>query len=462
MVRWRPNRREAVAALLSAVAFPRLASAQSVLPDLTTGQFVSAEKRQAFLMGRDIAPSDIWHFRTLEKLPVLRAKQGQEFKAKVFNQLEGELWLHFFGVRGPAEMMTVAVPQDGGNGLEISFTPPDAGTFWFGPLVDASRQRDMGLAGMLIVDEASPPAALVDVPLIFDDWILDEKGHMDLNFGSLDAAIGRGRLGNWFTVNGEYKPQIEIDRGKPTRLRLLNVCNTRTISLQLKNVDVIIIAEDGQPVTPRAPGLEPMTLAPGQRMDLLIVNILDQAVISLDLREDVVEVVFLMGTGTAGVALPDDFKLPANPLPELPEQEPRPVQLVLAGGEKGGLQSAKVGEQTLELRQMLEKGLAWAINGISGLGGTFLFEAKKGEPIALGLENKTAFEQPMHIHGHVWKLVEADGKPVDDQPWRDTIVVRAGGAVKLLMVADNPGLWAIQSLIAERSDAGLIGGFRVT
>ena len=133
--------------------------------------------------------------------------------------------------------------------------------------------------------------------------MLDGQGKMDQSFGNLEAAIGNGRLGNWFTVNGDYKPQIDVDRSKPTRLRLLNVCNTRTLTLQLRNVDVMIIAEDGQPVTPRAPGLEPVVLAPGQRMDMLVVNILEQGIISLDLQEDVVEAVFLMGKGTAGTAL---------------------------------------------------------------------------------------------------------------------------------------------------------------
>ena len=457
----RPNRRRVLAAMASVALIPHAVRAEEALPLPPAGEFLSAEKTKRFLMGRDVAPTDLWQFRTGDKLPVLRAKQGQEFRLHFSAALEEEVWLHFFGVRGPADMMTVPVQPGAGNAVDIVFTPPDAGTFWFGPLVNASRQRDMGLAGMFVVEEAQPPVAFVDVPLIFDDWMLDGQGKMDQSFGNLEAAIGNGRLGNWFTVNGEYKPQVDVDRSKPTRLRLLNVCNTRTLTLQLRNVDVMIIAEDGQPVTPRAPGLEPVVLAPGQRMDMLVVNILEQGIISLDLQEDVVEAVFLMGKGTAGTALPDDFRLPDNPLTPVPEGEPRTVPLVLVGGENGGLKSARVGELTLDLRQLLEKGLAWSVNGVAGLGGPFLFEAKKGEAIVLAVENKTAFAQPLHVHGHVWRLLERDGQPVDDQGWRDTAVVAAKGSAKLLLVADNVGPWAIQSLIAERSDAGLIGAFRV-
>lgn len=461
MTRRRPNRRRVLAAMASAALFPLGARAEEALPLPPAGSVISAEKTRRFLMGREVAPTELWQFVAPDKTPVLRARQGQEFRLRVSNTLDEEIWLHFFGIRGPADMMTVPIQPGAGNAADIVFTPPDAGTFWFGPLVNASRQRDMGLAGMLIVEEATPPVAFTDVPLVFDDWILDGQGGMDQSFGNLEAAIGKGRLGNWFTVNSEYKPQIGIDRSKPTRLRLLNACNTRTLTLQLRNVDVLILAEDGQPVTPRAPGLEPITLAPGQRKDMLVVNILDQGIISLDLQEDVVEAVFLMGKGTQATALPDDFRLPDNPVPALPEGDPRIVPFVVLGGENGGLKSARVGELTLELRQLLEKGLAWSVNGVAGLGGPFLFEARKGEAIALAVENRTAFSQPLHIHGHVWKLVESDGKPVDGQGWGDTAVIPAKTMAKLLLVADNPGPWAIQSLIAERSDAGLIGAFRV-
>lgn len=458
----RATRRTVLSAMVAVAAASRVAAAQEQSPAAASGPFLSAEKTQRFLMGPEVSPTDLWTFRTQGKLPVLRARQGQEFRFRVLNELPEEIWLHFFGVRGPADMMSVAVPPGPGGNLEVVFTPPDAGTFWFGPLLNASRLRDMGLTGMLIVEESVSIPGMVDVPLIVDDWMLDDQGRMDQNFGSLDAAIGEGRMGNWFTVNGDYKPRIDIDRGKPARLRVLNVCNTRTVSLQLKNIDVMIIAEDGQPVTPRAPGLEPLTLAPGQRMDLLVVNVLDQAVISLDLQEDVVEAAFLLGQGAAGPGLADNFALPANPAPVSAGAEPRTVPLLIAGGEKGGLQSARVGEETFDLRKLLEKGLAWAINGVAGLGGPFLFEAQKGETLLLVVENKTAFAQPIHIHGHVWQVVEQAGAALDGQPWRDTAVIPGASTVKLLLVADNPGPWAIQSLVAERCDAGLIGAFRVT
>jgi FtsP/CotA-like multicopper oxidase with cupredoxin domain len=41
-------------------------------------------------------------------------------------------------------------------------------------------------------------------------------------------------------------------------------------------------------------------------------------------------------------------------------------------------------------------------------------------------------------------------------------VVPGLSSAKLAFTADNPGLWVLQSLIAERADAGLIGAFSVS
>jgi FtsP/CotA-like multicopper oxidase with cupredoxin domain len=133
----------------------------------------------------------------------------------------------------------------------------------------------------------------------------------------------------------------------------------------------------------------------------------------------------------------------------------------LQGGAKGGLKSAKLGDTELDMRGLLEHGLAWAINGIAGIGGPVLFEATKGETIVLDIDNQTNFAQPLHVHGHVWQAIEQDGLLLGAPTWRDTVVIPAMGKMKLALVCDNLGLWPIQSLVAERCDAGMIAAFSV-
>jgi FtsP/CotA-like multicopper oxidase with cupredoxin domain len=67
----------------------------------------------------------------------------------------------------------------------------------------------------------------------------------------------------------------------------------------------------------------------------------------------------------------------------------------------------------------------------------------------------------LHIHGHVWQLIESEGQALEAQSFRDTAVVPGLSKIKLALVADNVGLWVLQSLLAERVDSGLLGAFTV-
>jgi FtsP/CotA-like multicopper oxidase with cupredoxin domain len=71
--------------------------------------------------------------------------------------------------------------------------------------------------------------------------------------------------------------------------------------------------------------------------------------------------------------------------------------------------------------------------------------------------NRTAFSQPLHIHGHVWQVIGAE----DPAPLQDSAVILPGEMLPLAFKADNPGLWALHSLVAERSDGGLLTSFLV-
>ena len=451
------SRRSFIAGVSAGAAAPRLLLAQTA-----DGTPLLLAEKAAMQLVKGGEKTPVWRFMKEAPIAVLRARQGQPFRLQFSNNLDSEIALHWFGIRGPEAMMTVFANPDDAAPTEIEFTPPDAGTFWFGPLIHASQQRDMGLYGMLIVEEANAQN-FNDVPLIFDDWQIGENGVMQQGFGNLQDAIGQGRMGNWFTLNGAFKSHIKIDRSKPSRLRVLNAANVRTMNILFKEAELYVMALDGQPVPLKPLGQEALKLAPGQRADLLLADIKSQITVSLDLSEDVAEVGFLDPAGSAsGIELPDNFILPPNPLPELGDlAAAKSFTILIEGGAKGGLKSAIVGDERLELRILLEKGLAWALNGVAGPGGPALFNVVAKETVVLTLDNNTSFPQPLHIHGHVWQMIEVDGQALENEPWRDTVVVPGLSKVKMALVADNVGLWAIQSLIAERVDSGLLGSFTV-
>jgi FtsP/CotA-like multicopper oxidase with cupredoxin domain len=112
------------------------------------------------------------------------------------------------------------------------------------------------------------------------------------------------------------------------------------------------------------------------------------------------------------------------------------------------------GEQ-LDMRGLLERGMAWAFNGTAGLASEPWQTFKRGETIVLEIDNRTRFDQPLHLHGHVWSII------AEEPVWRDTIIAGRNAITRIVFIADNPGDWGIMSAIAERADSGLITFFRV-
>jgi FtsP/CotA-like multicopper oxidase with cupredoxin domain len=434
---------------------PRLVRAQEAGGG---AQVIELKPAKAKLMGGDGPSTSVWTLGEAWPAPILRARQGEEFKIRFVNLLEQPCSLHWHGVRGPAGMMSFNVSPGAENAFDCIFTPPDAGTFWLGPVADVSKSREMGLYALLEVEEKDALPDLIDLPLILDDWRIGEDGAMDeASFGSLEDAIGQGRLGNWFTVNGSYRPKLKASAAQRVRMRLLNAANIRTMSLTLKGAEANIISLDGQPTEPRPLGNQPLKLAPGQRADLLFEPARDLTVLALDLFEDVIEIAYLERTGDNMAETGSPIALPPNPISrEFSVGNAQIVPLLIEGGEKGGLKTARYKGEELDLRALLEKGMAWAFNGVAGLGAEPWQTFKLGTQVVFEVDNRTAFDQPLHIHGHVWRSLETD-----NEPWRETAIIPAKSKMRLGFVADNPGTWGLHSTAAERMDAGLFTSFAV-
>jgi FtsP/CotA-like multicopper oxidase with cupredoxin domain len=90
-----------------------------------------------------------------------------------------------------------------------------------------------------------------------------------------------------------------------------------------------------------------------------------------------------------------------------------------------------------------------------------------GDRVKIRLENGMDQDHPMHhpfhIHGAGRFVVLArDGEPDDNLVWKDTVLVRAGQTVDILLEVTNPGLWMAHCHIAEHAQAGMMFSFSVT
>ena len=104
----------------------------------------------------------------------------------------------------------------------------------------------------------------------------------------------------------------------------------------------------------------------------------------------------------------------------------------------------------------------WTVNGAPAGGAKpLLASVPRGPVVVLAIGNQTPAVQPLHLHGHVFRLLH----PFDDgwEPYLlDTLQVPENRTVRIAFVADNPGRWVLASTVLERFDTGLWTWFEVT
>ena len=89
-----------------------------------------------------------------------------------------------------------------------------------------------------------------------------------------------------------------------------------------------------------------------------------------------------------------------------------------------------------------------------------------GDRVKIRLVNEMDSDHPMHhpfhIHGAGRFLILArDGQPEPNLVWKDTVLLRAGQTVDILLDVSNPGLWMAHCHIAEHTESGMMFSFTV-
>jgi FtsP/CotA-like multicopper oxidase with cupredoxin domain len=90
-----------------------------------------------------------------------------------------------------------------------------------------------------------------------------------------------------------------------------------------------------------------------------------------------------------------------------------------------------------------------------------------GDQVKIRLLNELAGDHPMHhpfhIHGAGRFLVlSRDGATEESLVWKDTVLVRTGETVDILLDVSNPGTWMAHCHIAEHHESGMMFSFEVT
>ncbi|MGI9417957.1 MAG: multicopper oxidase family protein [Geminicoccaceae bacterium] len=471
----RPTRRRFLqgslaASLCSAGSPPAFGSVDSA-----SGFGLTAGAARIPLVGDGYPETDVWAFNGHVPGPVIRATQGSMLTIDVANELAEPTTVHWHGLRVPVGMDGVPYlsqpPIEPGDSFSYAFQLEDAGTYWYHPHINSSEQVGRGLYGALIVEEAEPPIVDRELLWVLDDWRLDQEAAIT-PFGNRHDQSHGGKIGNSATVNGRIPDLEKVRAGERIRLRLINAANARIFSLDFRDLAPWVIALDGQPVQPHRPDQAGLALAPGMRADLIVDMTgepgSESQVVDGHYGPDRAYELIRFSYDAAsplreplgGTESEPPAALAPNPIGEPDLAAAERHRLVFEGGAMGGMAQAMMGGRMLDIRELAERGRLWAINGRvpdEVHREPPLLEARAGTTQLIEMVNRTAFEHPIHLHGHVFRVISRNGEKAAHQPWRDTVLLGLDETIEIAFVADNPGRWMFHCHVLEHQGAGMMG-----
>ncbi len=436
-------------------------------------QLVAAPATQP-LVGAAHPETPLWAYNGSVPGPVLRARQGERLEVLVENRLSEPTTVHWHGLRVPNAMDGVPhltqPPIAPGGTFNYAFDLDDAGTFWYHPHHNSAEQVGRGLAGALIVEEAMPLAVDRELVWVLGDWRLTEQAAIRADFGNLFDMTHAGRLGNTVTINGRVPEAIALRSGERVRLRLINAANARIFRLAFGALGPLVVALDGQPVVPYSPDDGKIVLGPGMRTDLVL-DCMGAPGERLALIDDffprqtyrLAEFAYAPDAPLRAVKPPAPAPLPRNPIAEPDFAGAERHRIEFGGGAMGRLREAELNGERKDMRDIVRSGHAWAINGKVATGHSHapLFTVARGRSVLLELINDTAWPHPIHLHGHIFRIVSRNGAPSPRLEWRDTMLLMPQERAEIAFAADNPGDWMLHCHILEHQAGGMMATLRV-
>jgi FtsP/CotA-like multicopper oxidase with cupredoxin domain len=273
----------------------------------------------------------------------------------------------------------------------------------------------------------------------------------DLRPNGLEVAAA------FFSINdkalGAGEP-IRVKQGQRVLFHLLNASAIENRSLALPGHRFHVIALDGNPVpSPRA--VEQIVIGPGERVDAYV-EMNRPGVWILGAVEDNVR------NGGLGVVIEyAGVRRPAEWIP--PSREP--WDYTVFGHTADVIASRpRTERETIELLfEKVPRAHDDRFNGFLVNGREYPHDRelllREGRRYRLVFRNRTADAHPLHLHRHLFELVEIYGKSTGGI-MKDTIVVPGWGRAVVEFVADQPGPSLFHCHIQQHMDYGFKALFR--
>jgi FtsP/CotA-like multicopper oxidase with cupredoxin domain len=374
--------------------------------------------------------------------PLLRAREGQLLRVSLRNALDEPTNLHFHGLHVSPEGNSDNVFRELAPGAEATYelTVPEGhgGTFWYHPHRHHSLAKQLwqGLAGPIVIDPLVPPApelaAAHEHVVVVKDLTI--AGGLPAPHSTGDWA--RGKSGRFVLVNGQLRPTLEA-RSSPVRLRLVNACNARMLLLARGDGRPFqLIALEGHLLEAPQP-LTEVLVTPAQRVDLLLELVPGE-------RLTLVHKPYNRAARREPSSIEPLLDLAPSAAPAL---RPLPGQLRL-------VEPLEPGMATVTRRMRM----AMAFMTPDGEHHMHAIRPRLGTVEHWRITNVDTQDHVFHLHTWPFQVWRRNGEPPPFPAWRDTINLRPGEEIELLIPFRRyAGKSLFHCHIAEHGDAGMMG-----
>jgi FtsP/CotA-like multicopper oxidase with cupredoxin domain len=405
--------------------------------------------------------------------PLLRAREGQSVTVDVVNDTDVPEFVHWHGLFVPAEVDgaeeegTPPVPPHGRR--RYQFVAKPAGSRWYhshtAAMMDLHRGSYTGQFGFFMIDSTNDPGHYdQEVFLALREWqyflsTMDQDemepgphdpkperlGPPDLRPNGLEVSAPLYSINDKMLGAGD---PLRVQPGQRVLMHLLNASAAQIHRVALSGHKFQVITLDGNPVPVPQP-VDVIEIAPGERVDAIVEMNNPGVWILGEIRNGArqsgmgIVVEYANQTQRAQWTPPPkwswDYTIFGTAAPHpAPDQTIDMVFEKVPGGPNGINHWLVNGKEYPHERE-------------------FLF--RQGGRYRLVFHNRSDDSHPLHIHRHLFELVELNGKPTAGIK-KDTVIVPAFGRATVDLVADQPGLTLFHCHIQQHMDFGFMALFR--
>ncbi|MGO9693991.1 MAG: multicopper oxidase family protein [Mycobacterium sp.] len=434
--------------------------------------------------------------------PLIRANIGDELVVTVSNRLDSPTSVHWHGIalRNDMDGAEPATPNiSAGQDFTYRFSVPNSGTYWAHP--HTGLEEDTGLYLPVIVDDPTEGNYDAEWIVVLDDWTdgvgktpeqlyaeLTDPNKPRTNMPSMTTGttsttsttpttstsarsstrsttsvtaspgVGGGSVGSsdllggdagdiaypYYLINSRIPTAPTTFNAKPgqrIRIRFINTGSDTAFRVALAGHSMTVTHTDGYPVVPT-------------QVDALLIGMAERYDVTVTAADGVFPLVALAeGKNALARALlstgagspPDPGFQPAELTKRVGTIEMFTATTPVNLGRP---------EPNLDLPVVLGGSMVqynWMING-EPYDKTNPLQVRQGQRPTITFDNTTMMYHPIHLHGHTFQLLKADGSP---GARKDTVIVLPKQKILAVLVADNPGTWVMHCHNTYHQFAGM-------